>query len=119
MHNLRTKNVPQRIAPFCRYEGAWLRHGRPQRFKGNEFANIFTHFSPFEWNGPGPSAFNPDTTKPLPMLFHGYCPWRCDTVSDDGGSGCTVTDAMESVWKPIMERRQLSDLESTGSHDEL
>ena len=23
------------------YEGAWLRHGRPMRFKGDEFANIF------------------------------------------------------------------------------
>jgi len=23
------------------YEGAWLRHGRPMRFKGGEFANIF------------------------------------------------------------------------------
>ena len=30
------------------YEGAYFKHGRPMRFKGNMFANIFTHFAPFE-----------------------------------------------------------------------
>ena len=30
------------------YEGASFKHGRPMRFKGNMFANIFTHFAPFE-----------------------------------------------------------------------
>jgi hypothetical protein len=32
------------------YEGAWLRHGRPMRFKGESFSNIFTHFAPFDWH---------------------------------------------------------------------
>lgn len=36
------------------YEGAWLRHGRPMRFKGDMFANIFTHFSPIDWRGKYP-----------------------------------------------------------------
>ncbi|KAJ8598368.1 hypothetical protein CTAYLR_002960 [Chrysophaeum taylorii] len=31
------------------YEGAWLRHGRPMRFKGTEFANVFSHFAPPDW----------------------------------------------------------------------
>lgn len=34
------------------YEGARLFHGRPMRFNGTEFANIFSHFSPLGWNGP-------------------------------------------------------------------
>lgn len=34
------------------YEGAWLRHGRPMRFRGTEFANLFSHFSPLDWDGP-------------------------------------------------------------------
>ena len=33
-------------------QGAWLRHGRPMRFKGDEFANIFSHFKPLDWDGP-------------------------------------------------------------------
>jgi prolyl 4-hydroxylase len=35
------------------YEGARLKHGRPMRFKGEEFGNIFTHFAPVDWKGPG------------------------------------------------------------------
>jgi len=93
------------------YEGAWLRHGRPMRFKGEWFANIFTHFSPYEWNGPG--RHSPDTTQPLPHMFHGYEEGRCDTIADLPGlrSACTVTDAMETEWKA--ERAAL------GGHDEL
>jgi len=34
------------------YEGAKFKHGRPMLFKGNEFANVFTHFAPISWNGP-------------------------------------------------------------------
>jgi len=37
------------------YEGAKLRHGRPKRFHGKEFANIFVHYSPVHWHGPGKS----------------------------------------------------------------
>jgi len=37
------------------YEGAKLRHGRPMRFRGSEFANVFSHFAPFDWHGPGNS----------------------------------------------------------------
>merc|ERR1719336_2537226 len=33
------------------YEGAWIRHGRPKRFCGNGYANIFSHFAPFTWTG--------------------------------------------------------------------
>jgi len=33
------------------YEGAWVKHGRPMRFKGDEFANVFTHFKPKDWDG--------------------------------------------------------------------
>jgi len=76
------------------YEGAWLRHGRPMRFKGDNFANIFTHFSPINWRGPRP--YPPKTDAPLPMMFHGYMPGRCSTVADMPGKrgACTVTDQM-------------------------
>jgi len=33
------------------YEGARLFHGRPMRFKGEHFANVFSHFKPWNWNG--------------------------------------------------------------------
>jgi len=35
------------------YEGARLRHGRPMRFQGTDFANVFSHFAPLDWAGPG------------------------------------------------------------------
>ena len=37
------------------YEGARFRHGRPMRFNGTDFANVFTHFKPLDWHGPGKS----------------------------------------------------------------
>lgn len=93
------------------YEGAWLRHGRPMRFKGNSFSNIFTHFAPFEWKGPG--TWKADTTKPLPHMMHGYAPGRCDTIADMPGkrSACTVTEIMDSVSKAELAKKK--------SHDEL
>merc|ERR1712039_435506 len=33
------------------YEGARLLHGRPKRFQGEEFANIFVHFRPDSYSG--------------------------------------------------------------------
>lgn len=39
------------------YEGARFKHGRPMRFQGDEFANVFTHFAPPAWNGPGVETF--------------------------------------------------------------
>lgn len=32
------------------YEGARIRHGRPMRLRGDEFANVFVHFVPTEWS---------------------------------------------------------------------
>ena len=37
------------------YEGARFRHGRPMRFNGTSFANIFSHFAPLDWHGVGKS----------------------------------------------------------------
>eukprot|EP00928_Gymnodinium_smaydae_P024860 TRINITY_DN1999_c0_g2_i2.p1 TRINITY_DN1999_c0_g2~~TRINITY_DN1999_c0_g2_i2.p1 ORF type:complete len:433 (+),score=43.87 TRINITY_DN1999_c0_g2_i2:68-1366(+) len=31
------------------YEGAWLMHGRPQVFRGDNFSNVFCHFRPRDW----------------------------------------------------------------------
>ena len=31
------------------YEGARIKHGRPMRFKGEIFGNIFTHFAPIDY----------------------------------------------------------------------
>jgi hypothetical protein len=93
------------------YEGAWLRHGRPMRFKGESFSNIFTHFAPFDWHGP--SGHTPDTTTSLPHMFHGYEPGRCDTIADMPGqrSACTVNELMDSVSKVAVEKAK--------AHDEL
>lgn len=80
------------------YEGAWLRHGRPNRFRGNEFANIFTHYAPLDWEG----IKEIDPTKPLPPMYHGYYEGRCDTVADEPPKGCVVNDVMESEWKAAL-----------------
>merc|ERR1712232_1553117 len=64
------------------YEGTWLRHGRPMRFKGDEFANIFTHFAPFDWKGQFPY-------EPVDS-FGAYVRGRCATIADEDGKGCHV-----------------------------
>mmetsp|Transcript_43438 Transcript_43438/g.87823 ORF Transcript_43438/g.87823 Transcript_43438/m.87823 type:complete len:388 (-) Transcript_43438:150-1313(-) len=62
------------------YEGAWLRHGRPMRLKGDEFANIFSHFAPLDWRGPS------DADSPT---YNGFVKGRCDTIADEhGASSC-------------------------------
>ena len=33
------------------YEGARIKHGRPLRFNGDAFANVFSHFRPDNWHG--------------------------------------------------------------------
>merc|ERR1712187_527940 len=48
------------------YEGARLLHGRPMRFRGDEFANLFLHFAPASWQGVRLSC-------PIPY-FHGEVP---------------------------------------------
>eukprot|EP00927_Polykrikos_kofoidii_P049036 TRINITY_DN43187_c0_g1_i1.p1 TRINITY_DN43187_c0_g1~~TRINITY_DN43187_c0_g1_i1.p1 ORF type:complete len:425 (-),score=55.81 TRINITY_DN43187_c0_g1_i1:95-1210(-) len=37
------------------YEGGKFRHGRPMRFRGEGFANVFSHFAPVDWHGPDTS----------------------------------------------------------------
>jgi len=58
------------------YEGAWLRHGRPMRFQGTEFANVFSHFAPPDWHGP--------RGDDLP-LYYGIPTDRATTLADDPG----------------------------------
>lgn len=69
------------------YEGAWLRHGRPMRLKGKEFANIFTHFAPLDWRGPN----EPDAPN-----YYGYVKGRCTTYADDVNSRCKVSKGKET-----------------------
>ena len=56
------------------YEGAWLRHGRPMRFKGDSFANVFSHFAPPDWHGP-----TDDNDR-----YYGIPHDRLTTLADDG-----------------------------------
>ena len=55
------------------YEGAWLRHGRPMRFQGQEFANVFSHFAPPDWYGPKGDSTN---------RYFGIPPNRLTTLAD-------------------------------------
>jgi len=41
------------------YEGARIPHGRPMRFRGEEFANVFSHFVPADFRGPNERWRNP------------------------------------------------------------
>lgn len=45
------------------YEGARLRHGRPMRFRGTDFANVFSHFAPLDWEGPIRAPMKPRRPK--------------------------------------------------------
>ena len=63
------------------YEGAWLRHGRPMRFKGNEFANVFSHFAPPDWRGPASSIGG----KPTSTNYYGIPSDRLTTLADKPG----------------------------------
>lgn len=58
------------------YEGAWLRHGRPMRFKGDEFANVFSHFAPLDWEGPH--------AENVPQ-YYGIQPDRMTTLAENPG----------------------------------
>merc|ERR1712187_19481 len=50
------------------YEGARVIHGRPMRFKGDSFGNIFSHFSPKNWKGFSTSRVNPHfSARPATM----------------------------------------------------
>lgn len=53
------------------YEGARIHHGRPMRLKGDEFGNIFTHFSPLDWKGPNKAKHNPNFDQKKRDLHHG------------------------------------------------
>lgn len=46
-----TKEVYLQPGEMVLYEGARLFHGRPMRFHGDEFANVFTHFAPLDYKG--------------------------------------------------------------------
>jgi len=59
------------------YEGAWLRHGRPMRYRGSEFANVFSHFAPPDWRGPVGGAFKDH--------YYGIPDDRLTTLADDPG----------------------------------
>ena len=80
------------------------------RLKGNEFANIFSHFAPIEWKGPrydrpsthesGIRSRHPSCLLPCAMVSvvfsegnwhpYGYAKGRCSTLADEGNQGCTL-----------------------------
>jgi len=57
------------------YEGAWLRHGRPMRFRGSNFSNVFVHFRPADWK---------DTEKKRGHRYYGVDGARFTTLADIG-----------------------------------
>jgi len=57
------------------YEGAWLRHGRPMRFRGDSFSNVFVHFRPSDWG---------DTKSKKAHRYYGAPFDRFDTIADRG-----------------------------------
>ena len=65
---------PASVSAFSQvlYEGARIHHGRPMRLKGDEFGNIFTHFAPLDWQGPGRvTEHNPNFDHGKRSLHHG------------------------------------------------
>jgi len=62
-HQLGVKEVYLQPGEMLLYEGARLVHGRPMRFKGESFSNIFTHFIPPSWRGINEDWRNPHFRK--------------------------------------------------------
>lgn len=58
-HQPGLKEVYLQPGEMLLYEGSRLEHGRPQRFRGEEFANVFSHFVPAEYRGPEEDWTNP------------------------------------------------------------
>jgi hypothetical protein len=94
------------------YEGAWLRHGRPMRLRGKEFANIFTHFAPLDWRGPN---------EPDAPTYYGYVRGRCDTIADDNGqSRCQVSPGKETDFQIELDLGNAFDKKKeAAAHTEL
>lgn len=57
------------------YEGAWLRHGRPMRMRGDNFSNVFVHFRPRDWS---------ETQKAKANRYFGVPSDRRTTIADEG-----------------------------------
>mmetsp|Transcript_115916 Transcript_115916/g.322770 ORF Transcript_115916/g.322770 Transcript_115916/m.322770 type:complete len:432 (+) Transcript_115916:57-1352(+) len=58
-HRKGLKEVYLQPGQMVLYEGARITHGRPMRFKGEMFANLFTHFAPHSWHGLNRARPNP------------------------------------------------------------
>merc|ERR1712151_617237 len=58
-HKPGLKEVYMQPGEMVLYEGARLQHGRPMRFVGEEFGNIFSHFVPDNWHGVERAMENP------------------------------------------------------------
>jgi len=58
-HRPGRKEVYLQPGQMILYEGARITHGRPMRFRGREFGNIFTHFAPIGWYGLDRNRENP------------------------------------------------------------
>lgn len=57
------------------YEGAWLRHGRPMKFRGRNFSNVFAHFRPSDWE---------ETRINQGKEYYGVPSDRFTTIADHG-----------------------------------
>jgi len=58
-HMSGVKEVYLQPGELLLYEGARLLHGRPMRFKGESFSNVFSHFAPLTWRGLDKTWHNP------------------------------------------------------------
>lgn len=58
-HHHDNKEIYLQSGEMVLYEGARIFHGRPMRFRGDEFANIFSHFAPMDYRGARSDYTNP------------------------------------------------------------
>eukprot|EP00928_Gymnodinium_smaydae_P045770 TRINITY_DN30472_c0_g1_i1.p1 TRINITY_DN30472_c0_g1~~TRINITY_DN30472_c0_g1_i1.p1 ORF type:complete len:427 (-),score=41.62 TRINITY_DN30472_c0_g1_i1:67-1347(-) len=75
MTNGRIGEVYLQPGEMVLYEGAWLRHGRPMRLRGDNFSNVFCHFRPKDWS---------ETNHLKGHRYYGVPEDRLTTLADDG-----------------------------------
>jgi hypothetical protein len=95
------KEVFLKRGQFVLYESATCEHGRPDRFKGNRFVNVFLHFRPNHWN----IIMN----KQMLLVFQNIAPNISNTLAYHPKKGMSMyADKDEAQWNNVRQACEMS-----------
>ena len=86
---------------FILYESATCEHGRPDRFQGNRFVNVFLHFRPNNWEYMLQKQFLP--------IFKNIAPYISNTLFYQPRKGMSMyADKDEAQWNNVRQACEMS-----------